>query len=443
MDITYPERAERFRADVRVFLAENLPPDWHGLGALGPAERDDFERSWRATLARNNMLAVSWPAEFGGAGLSPLEQVVVAEEFERAGAPAGTENDGFGIGLLGNTLLAAGTDEQKSYFLPRILSGEHVWCQGYSEPDAGSDLAGLRTRAVLDGDEWVINGQKIWTSAGSTANWIFVIARTDPDVPKHKGLSFLLVPIQQPGVEVRPIRNAAGYELFCEVFFTDARASAAHVIGGVNNGWSTAMVLLGFERGAEVTTDPIRYRRDLDRLLEIARERGRSTDPRIRDQLAWCFSRVEIMRYRGYRGLTRFLAGARPGADGAISKLIWSEYFQRYTDLAVEIIGADVLALTGEGNGGALKVADVGTENSSRCWSEEFLHARAATIYAGSTQVQRTVIGEQLLGLPKEPRLDGGPFRDIGRPVAEATAPAPAPVAAAPVVGTAAPARAG
>jgi alkylation response protein AidB-like acyl-CoA dehydrogenase len=422
MDVSYPARAEEFRAEVRAFLAEHLPPDWGGLGALPPAERHDFQTSWRQTLARANLLAVSWPAEYGGAGLSAIEQVVLSEEFERAGAPTGTENDGFGIGLLGNTLMVAGTPEQKAHFLPRILSGEHVWCQGYSEPDAGSDLAGLRTRAVLDGDEWVINGQKIWTSAGSTANWIFVIARTDADAPKHKGLTFLLVPIQQAGVEVRTIRNAAGYELFCEVFFTDARTPAGHVVGGVNNGWSTAMILLGFERGAEVTTDPIRYRRDLDRLLDLARAHGRSADPRIRDQLAWCYARVEIMRYRGFRGLTRFLSGQRPGADGAISKLIWSEYFQRYTDLAMEILGPDALAPAGAGNGGALKVAEVGTENSALCWAEEFLHARAATIYAGSTQVQRTVIGEQLLGLPREPRLDGGPFRGIGRAPAASSA---------------------
>jgi alkylation response protein AidB-like acyl-CoA dehydrogenase len=418
VDVSYPERAEHFRADVRAFLAANLPPGWRGLGALAPGERHDFERAWRATLAENNLLAVSWPTAYGGAGLSAIEQVVRSEEFERAGAPTGTENDGFGIELLGNTLLVAGTEEQKRYFLPRILSGEHVWCQGYSEPDAGSDLAGVRTRAVLDGEGWLINGQKIWTSAGATANWIFVIARTDPGVPKHKGLTFLLVPIDQPGVEVRPIKNAAGYELFCEVFFTDARTAAGHVVGGVNNGWSTAMTLLGFERGAEVTTDPIRYRRDLDRLLELARERSRDTEPSIRDELAWCYARVEIMRYRGYRGLTRFLSGARPGADGAISKLIWSEYFQRYTELAMEILGLDALAPAGPGNGGALKVADAGTENSARCWVEEFLHARAGTIYAGSSQIQRTVIGEQLLGLPREPRLDGGPFRDIGRPAA-------------------------
>ena len=422
MDVSYPERAEEFRAEVRAFLGEQLPPDWGGLGALPAGQRHDFQTSWRETLARAGLLAVSWPAEYGGAGLSAIEQVVLSEEFERAGAPTGTENDGFGIGLLGNTLMVAGTPEQKAHFLPRILSGEHVWCQGYSEPDAGSDLAGLRTRAVLDGDEWVINGQKIWTSAGSTANWIFVIARTDPDAPKHKGLTFLLVPIQQPGVEVRTIRNAAGYELFCEVFFTDARTPAEHVVGGVNNGWSTAMILLGFERGAEVTTDPIRYRRDLDRLLDLARERGRSADPRIRDQLAWCYARVEIMRYRGFRGLTRFLSGQRPGPDGAISKLIWSEYFQRYTELAMEILGLDALAPAGAGNGGALKVAEVGTENSALCWAEEFLHARAATIYAGSTQVQRNVIGEQLLGLPREPRLDGGPFRDIGRAAAASSA---------------------
>ena len=419
MDVTYPERAERFRGEVRAFLRSNLPPAWQGLGALPPAARHDFQHRWRATLAQANMLAVSWPTTYGGPGLSDAEQVVLAEEFERAGAPTGTENDGFGINLLGNTLIVAGTDEQKAHFLPRILSGEHQWCQGFSEPDAGSDLAGLRTRAVRDGSEWIISGQKIWTSAGSTANWIFVLARTEPGLPKHKGLSFLLMPIDQPGVEVRPIRNAAGYELFCEVFLTEARASAEHVVGGVNNGWATAMTLLGFERGAQVTTDAIRYRRDLDRLFALARERGRTSEPRIRAELSWCYSRVEIMRYRGYRGLTRFLAGSRPGADGAISKLIWSEYFQRYTELAVEILGLDLLAPDGVGNGGALKVADAGTENSARCWSDEFLHARAGTIYAGSTQVQLNVIGEQILGLPREPRLDGGPFRDIGRRAGE------------------------
>lgn len=413
MDITYPPDAERFRARIRTFLAEHLPAGWAGVGALPPDERAEFAARWRATLAENGLVAVSWPTEYGGAGLTDVEQVVLAEELARAGAPSGGENDGFGIGMLGNTLIQLGTEEQKSYFLPRILSGEHRWCQGYSEPDAGSDLAGLRTRAVLDGDEWVIDGQKIWTSAGHTANWIFVLARTDPAAPKHKGITFLLVPMEQPGVEVRPIVNAAGHSLFNEVFFTGARTRADLVVGGVGGGWRTAMTLLGFERGGQVTTQAIEFARDLDRLVELARDRGLTGDPRIRDELAWCAARVQVMRYRGLRGLTALLQGRTPGADGAISKLVWSEYFQRYTELAAEILGPELLAPTGPGSGEVLRVAEVGTPNSSRAWVDELLYARAGTIYAGSSQVQRTIIGEQLLGLPREPRLDGGPFAEI------------------------------
>ena len=412
MDLTYPPEATEYRRKIQDFLAQHLPADWKGVGALPPEERAEFERTWRETLAANRLLAVNWPAEYGGGGLTPVEQVVLAEEFAKAGAPSGSENDVFGIGMLGNTLIVWGSEEQKKHFLPRILSGEDKWCQGYSEPDAGSDLAGLRTRAVLDGDEWVINGQKIWTSAGQFANWIFVLARTDPDAPKHRGISFLLVPMDQPGVEVRPIKNAAGYELFNEVFFTDARTARENVVSEVNNGWTVAMTLLGYERGVAATTDAIRFKGDLDRLLALAKERGVATEPKIREQLAWCYARVEIMRYRGYQVLTRFLKGGRPGPDAAISKIIWSEYFQRYTELALEILGEDAIAPSGVGSD-ALQVPDFGTENSPRSWIDAALHARSATIYAGSSQIQRNIIGEQLLGLPKEPRLDSGPFKDI------------------------------
>ncbi len=302
MDITYPPEAEAFRARVRAFLAEHLPADWAGMGALDEEERERFREQWRRTLADNQMLAVSWPQEYGGAGLTLVEQVVLAEEFAKAGAPQGSENDTFGIGMLGNTLIHLGTEEQRKHYLPRILSGEQRWCQGYSEPDAGSDLAGLRTTAVLDGDQWVVNGQKTWTSAGHLADHIFVLCRTDPDAPKHKGISFLLVPMDQPGVEVRPIRNMAGYALFNEVFFTDARTGADEVVGGVNDGWRTAMALLGFERGVTATTDAIRFRSEVERLIALARERGLTSDPRVRDRLAWCHSRVEVMRFRGLPG---------------------------------------------------------------------------------------------------------------------------------------------
>lgn len=406
MDVTYPPDAEAFRYRIRVFLGEHLPTDWSGPGALSPAEREAFELRWRRALSVNGLVAVSWPTEYGGGGLSPIEQVVLAEEFARAGAPERAENDLLGIDLLGNTLIALGSELQKKHFLPRILSGEDVWCQGFSEPEAGSDLASVRTRAVLDDDEWVINGQKIWTSAGLTANWIFVLARTNPDVSKHKGLSFLLVPIEQPGVEVRPIVNAAGHSSFSEVFFTDARTRSENVVGGVGNGWPTAMTALGFERSSQLTTAAIGFGRDFERLCELARERGMNTDPHIRKGLAWCFSRIQIMRYRGYRGLTLSCSGRLPGAEAAITKVIWSEYFRRYTDLAAEILELDALGPLGPGNGGARLVPEAGTPNSPACWMDELLYSRAATIYAGSSQIQRNLIGEQLLGLPKEPRRE-------------------------------------
>ena len=403
MDIEYPPEARAFRTRIRSFLAEHLPAAWPGAGALPPDERAAFAQRWRRILADCGLVAVSWPKEYGGAGLSVIEQVVLAEEFARAGAPEPAENDQFGIELLGNTLIALGSEEPKRHFLPRILSGTDRWCQGFSEPEAGSDLASVRTRAALDCGQWVVNGQKIWTSAGACANWIFVLARTDSDVPKHKGLSLLLVPMDQPGVVVRPIVNAAGHASFSEVFLTDARTPADNVVGGVGGGWPTAMTLLGFERGSQVTTAAIDFGRDLERLTELARNRGLHTDPHIRDELAWCYSRVQIMRYQGYRGLTRLLGGQRPGPEAAISKVIWSEYFRRHTELAVEILGLEILGPEGPGNGAALIVPEAGTPNSAACWMDELLYARAATIYAGSSQIQRNVIGEQLLGLPKEP----------------------------------------
>ena len=415
MDITYPAEAEAYREKIRALLESKLPQGWRGIGALSESEQQDFLDSWRKVLSDNDLLAVSWPEEYGGAGLSSIEQVVLNEELMRLGVPDGTENDTLGIKLLGNTMTVLGTEEQKQYFLPRVLSGEHVWCQGYSEPEAGSDLAGMRTRAVLEGDEWVINGQKTWTSQGHKANWIFVIARTDQTVAKHKGLSFLLVPMDQPGVEVRPIVNAAGYVAFSEVFFTDARTPVSYVLGGENGGWNTANTLLGFERGVRATTDAVRFGREVERLIELARERGLTADPRIRAELAWCWSRVQTMRFRGYRALTKLLNGGSYGVDGSFSKVIWSEFFQRLTEVGMQILGLEVLTPTGGGNDGMLVTPNPGADNSSRCWTDIALYARAATIYGGSSQIQRNIIGEQLLGLPKEPRLDGGPFQDIGR----------------------------
>jgi alkylation response protein AidB-like acyl-CoA dehydrogenase len=404
MDPTYMPDAESYREKVQAFLGEKLPTGWGGIGQLEGDELVDFVTEWRRTLHEGGYLAPGWPVEYGGAGLSALEQVILGEEFARAGVPTGGPNDVFGIQMLGNTLLQWGTDEQKAYYLPRILSNADVWCQGYSEPDAGSDLGNLGLRAVLDGDQWVLNGQKIWTSAGHLADHIFTLARTDPDAPKHKGISFLLVDMRQPGIDVRPIRMISGESEFNEVFYTDATAPKDNVVGGVNNGWAVAMTLLGYERGEAAATLPIRFQAELDRLFLLAKQRGVADDPRIRQRLAWCYSKVQVMRFLGMRTLTKFLQGHHPGPDGAISKLYWSEYHLVVTELATDILGAEAMVPVGRGPSSAFQTDDAGAPNSSASWVGTFLNARAGTIYAGSSQIQRNIVGEMVLGLPKEPR---------------------------------------
>jgi alkylation response protein AidB-like acyl-CoA dehydrogenase len=413
MDLTYPPEADAYREQVRAFLAENLPAGWKGIGALTHDEAASFRTQWRKVLADNDYLAPQWPKAYGGGGLSPIEMVVVAEEFTRAGVPLGDMNDSLGINLLGNTMLAVGTEEQKRHYLPRILSGEDKWCQGYSEPAAGSDLGNLGCRAVLDGDEWVINGQKIWTSSGDLADHIFVLARTAPEAVKHKGITFLLVDMRQPGVEVRPIKMMSGESEFCEVFFTDARCPKDNVLGEVNGGWMVAMTLLGNERGAGAAVTAIGFRMELDKLIELARDKGVLDDPLIRQRIAAAHTSVEIMRFLGYRALTSFLQGTRPGPEGSIGKLIWSEYHKRVTELAVDILGADATAPSGQTPHTAFRGDAVGSPNSSASWVGVFQNARAGTIYAGTSQVQRTILGEQILGLPREPKADAGPWNQI------------------------------
>jgi alkylation response protein AidB-like acyl-CoA dehydrogenase len=415
MELAYPPEAEAFREKVQAFLSEHLPTNWEGIGMLDNDEAEDFTERWVELLADNHLRAPPWPKEYGGSGLSEIERVVLSEEFTKAGVPLGNANDSFGIWMMGPTLMTWGTEEQKSFFLPKILSGEHRWCQGFSEPGAGSDLANLGCRAVLDGDEWVINGQKVWTSAGHLANWIFALCRTDPDVPKHRGISLLMVDMRQPGVDVRPLRMLAGPSEFNEVFFTDARTPANRVLGGINNGWAVAMTLLGHERGGRATTLPLLFRAELHRLLALARERGRDKDPLVRQRLAWCYARVEIMRFQGMRTLTRILAGSAPGADAAISKLFWSEYHKAVTELATDIIGADAMTPTGRHPRSAFYCDEPGSPNSSASWVGTFLSARAGTIYSGTSEIQRNIIGEQLLGLPKEPRADEGPWKHVPR----------------------------
>jgi alkylation response protein AidB-like acyl-CoA dehydrogenase len=406
MDPTYSAEADDFRARIRTFLDQNLPDGWAGIGALPHDDVKPFTDVWRQKLAANSLLAPSWPKEYGGGGLSELEQVILAEEFQKAGAPTGGVNDAFSIQMVGNTILHWGTDEQRSHFLPRIISGEDTWCQGYSEPDAGSDLANLGLRAVLDGDEWVLNGQKIWTSAGQYADWIFVLCRTDTDAPKHRGISFILCPVDQTGVEVRPIQMLSGDYDFNETFFTDARTHKDNVVGEVNGGWAVAMTLLGYERGEAAATTPISFRAEWDKLASLAKERGANEDPTVRDRLASTYIEVEIMRYLGMGTLTRFLNGAQPGPAESMFKLYWSEYHKRVTELAVDVLGAD--AMTSDSDAKSSFGGDLaGAPNEPGSWLGAFYNARAGTIYAGTSQVQRNILGEMVLGLPKEPKPQG------------------------------------
>ena len=416
MQPTYSDSAQAYRERIQSFIAEHLPAKWDGIGSLTGDAKADFLKDWRQVLRDNQLLATVWPQEYGGPGLSASENVIIAEEFTKAGLPTGGSNDGFGIGMVGNTIIEWGTEDQKKHYLPRILEGDDLWCQGYSEPDAGSDLANLGCKAELDGDEWILNGQKIWTSNGHLANWIFVLARTTPENGKHQGITFFLCPMDQHGVEIRPIVNIAGHSHFNEVFFSDARVSKNNVIGEVNGGWAVAMTLLGYERGFGATTTYFRYRAELDRLVEMAQARTRTNEPAIRQRLAWCHSKVEIMRWLGQQVLTSFLNGEPPGPKSSIGKLNWSEYHREVTELALDILGSDAMIVDGDNRLAAgLGAADAGTPNTSSAWINSFLSARSGTIYAGTSQVQKNIIGERILGLPKEPRSDEGPWNETPR----------------------------
>ncbi|WP_433632516.1 acyl-CoA dehydrogenase family protein [Nocardia sp. CA-120079] len=404
MNLEYPPDMADFRAEIRAFLARELPGDWSGLGSLDEEDARSFTAWWRTRLAACGYLTPSWPTDYGGAGLTRLQQVVLAEEFATAGVPLNGKNDVFSIKMIGNLLLRYGTEQQKRQFLPRIVSGEDRWCQGFSEPGAGSDLAGLRTRARLDGDTWVIDGQKIWTSDARTANWIFVLARSDPDASRHRGITMLLVPMNQPGITIRPISMLSGGDNFNEVYFDGVRTARENVVIGPGEGWKAAMALLGLERGDEAATNPIYFQAEVDRLIALATEHGRHRDEAVRDDLARAYTRAQIMRYLGMRTLTGWLAGRTPGRDSSISKLYWSEHHREATDLAVNLLGADALAPTGRRPIRHYRADDPDAPNSSASWVGTWMIAISGTIYAGTSEIQRNILAESVLGLPKEPR---------------------------------------
>jgi len=394
-------RLADFRISVREFITDLISPDWRGIGDLSAESREQFRVAVRAALVRRRWIAPHWPVQYGGAGLGPAELVALIEELSAAGIPFGSENDGFGVTMLGNTMLRWCPAELLQEFLPKIVSGEYVFAQGFSEPGAGSDLASLSLRAELDGDRWVLNGQKLWSSDAHRANWMFVLARTDREATRHRGITMLLVPLDQPAVEIRPIRNIGGDTDFNEVFFDGATTSRDLVVGDVNGGWPVAMTLLGFERGEAALHTPIRFRNELDRLVALAFERNLNNDPDIRRRIAWCHVQVEQLRCHGKRAVSQLLNGQEPGPQAAPFKLLWSEYHKAVTELAMDILGLDALAPTGRPSPNWYQTDDPGAPNSSASWSSVYLNARAGTIYAGTSQVQRGIVGELLLGLPK------------------------------------------
>jgi alkylation response protein AidB-like acyl-CoA dehydrogenase len=407
MDLTYPPEAEAFRAEIRTWLEANLPSGWFDDGfSLSDEERKLFNQTWTEKLFAGGWICAGWPTEYGGKGLSLLQQVVLSEEFAKAGAPM--RADFFGDTLVGPTILQWGTEEQKQEFIPGILQGRIAWCQGFSEPDSGSDLASLKTSAVLDGDEWVINGQKVWTTQAQHADYVFLMARTNPDAPQHAGISYLLVPMHQEGVEVRPITQVDGSAEFNEVFFTNARCNAGNVVGGVNNGWKVAMTTLGFERGSSSTTGYRRFLKEWEQIVGEAKRVGRNEDLRVRDDLVKAWQKVKIMEINGYRSLTDALHGTHNAALlGACNKMFWSETHRSTMELALNILGMEAQLLTGKGDAQGLLPgirrgrADYPVSDLQAA----FFFSRSETIWGGTAEIQRNIIGERALGLPKEPKV--------------------------------------
>jgi alkylation response protein AidB-like acyl-CoA dehydrogenase len=413
MRLTYDAAAEAFRVEIREWLVENLPSGWVEAAERGevlemsPAERREFNETWPKKLFAGGWICATWPAEYGGKGLSTLQGVVLAEEFARLKAPL--RADFFGDTLVGPTILQWGSEEQKREFLPKILSGETRWCQGFSEPDSGSDLASLKTAAVLDGDEWVINGQKVWTTQGDDADYCFLLTRTDPQAAKHRGISYLLVPMRQDGIEVRRITQPDGTAEFCEVFFNDARCPQANVVGGVNNGWQVANSTLAFERGQSATTSYRRFDEEFWLLVEVARARGVDVDAGFRQRLIEYYTRIQILRINGLRTLSAQVAGRDDPAIhalGATNKLFWSEMHQRAMELALDLFGAAALLIdTGAATGswpGALRGERRAGYPASPMMAT-FFFSRSESIWGGTSQIQRNIVGERVLGLPKEP----------------------------------------
>lgn len=383
---------EEFRTEIRGWLRANLTGEFasvRGRGGPGREHEAFAERlAWERHMASAGWTCVGWPQEHGGRGATLEQQVAFHEEYALAEAPARVNH--LGEQLLGPTLMAFGTPAQQRRFLPRVLAVEELWCQGYSEPEAGSDLANVRTRAARDGDAWVVNGQKTWTSLAHESDWCFVVARTDPGSRRHHGLSYLLVPLRQPGVDIRPINQLTGTSEFNEVFFDGARTEAAHLVGEPGEGWKVAMATLGFERGVSTLGQQVGFRKELTDLIDLAKRNGAAEDPLIRDRLARAWTGLETIRFNALRMLDGVASGA-PGPEASIGKIFWATWHRDLGELAMDVCGAGGLLAEGE----PYDLTD---------WQRLYLFSRADTIYAGSNEIQRNVIAERVLGLPREPR---------------------------------------
>jgi alkylation response protein AidB-like acyl-CoA dehydrogenase len=388
VDLTFAPELEAFRAEAAAWLESQLCGPFKALRGLNNhVDLIEERREWEQVLGAARWSCIGYPREYGGRDASLGEQVVFAEEYARARAPARIGH--IGVELAGPTLLAYGTDEQRRRFLPDIAAGRAIWCQGYSEPNAGSDLANVRTRARLEGDTYLIDGHKIWTSMGAIADWCFVLCRTQADSVGPKGLSFLLVEMRQPGITVRPIRQMTGESEFCEVFFDGARAKGADRIGAEGDGWKVAMGLLGFERGISTLAQQMQFRNELSEVIRVARENGKAGEPLIRQRLADAHIGLKIMRYNALRMLSGGDSGAL-SAPAYTYKLYWSLWHRRLGELAMDVLGQHGEVGVDAERFGAL--------------THLFLMSRADTIYAGTNQIQRNIIAERGLGLPREPR---------------------------------------
>ena len=393
MDLNLSTEELKFRDELRAWLAANVPKDWDERREDSLEVRFEYLRSWQRKLYEGGWAGISWPKEFGGRGASLMQQVIFWQEMALAGAPPMANV--LGLGLIGPTIIAFGTEAQKKRYLRKILSAEEIWCQGFSEPNAGSDLANLQTEARLHGGHYVVNGQKVWTSYGWAGDWCELVVRTDPGAPKHKGLTVLLLDMKSPGVEIRPLRQMTGENEFNELFFRDVRIPVENVVGKVNQGWDVAIGTLMHERGTFGAGLQIIYKRNMDRLIDLSRtlhKNGRpaAQDPLTRQKLAQCYAEIEIMRLNQMRAFSRINATGVPGPEGSIQKIFWSELNQRFQQIAQELLGP-----YGQLDGDDSHAIDEGI------WSYGYLRARGNTIEAGTSEIQRNIIGHFVLGLPR------------------------------------------